>query len=203
MATIRSFPRSAGQFVWPAIVGSVLTAIGIRLLVEVRKCRVAILALSLSAASLILTASLEHGWPISVSEVNKPLAERGCWLVGYVFLLATLLVYARRVLLEIEGLVVLAPMKSKQPKAKPAASRASETLTNHPSPKPTLHLRSDLEPVEKPASGDSQARPQLSWASQRPAATPANSSVSRAEEGSRVLSRTERRRLRREAKMAS
>jgi predicted alpha/beta hydrolase family esterase len=201
--------RAAGLFslsdqvVWPAIAGSVLTAIGIRLLVEVRRCGVAIFALSLSAASLVVTASLEHGWPIKVSEASTPLAERGFWLVGYVFLLATLLLYARHVLLEIEGLVVVAPTKPKRPKTKPVAPRPSETLANNPPPKPALHLRSDLEPVEKPTSANPLARPVPAWTAHQPAAVPANSGASRGEQGNRGLSRAERRRLRREAKMAS
>jgi hypothetical protein len=191
------------QFVWPAIAGSVLTATGMRLLVEVRKCRVAILALSLSAASLILTASLEHGWLIKVSDANKPLAERGFWLVGYVFLLATLLLYARHVLLEIEGLVVVAPTKPKRPKARPVAPRASQSLSDNPSPKPALQLRSDLDPVGKPASANPLARPVPAWTAHPPAAVPTNSDANRSGDGNRGLSRAERRRLRREAKMAS
>lgn len=184
---------------WPAVLGTVLVASGIRLLVEVRKCRLAAIALVASAASFLLAAAVDRAWLEGISDANKPLVERGSWLMGYVFVLAMFLLYARYVLLAIEGLIVVAPARPKRAKAKPAET-SKERAVDSPQ-KSVPQLRTDLDPVEKAASAPRGS--QLNSAPARSAAAPANPSARIEHSNHGSPSRAERRRLRRDAKMAS
>jgi hypothetical protein len=187
------FCSLSDRAVWPAVLGTVLSASGIRLLFEVRKSRLAATALAASAASFLLAAAVDRDWLAEISAANKPLAERGSWLVGYVFLLAMFLLYARHVVLEIEGPVVPAPAKPKRSKAKPPAE---------PHQKPVSQPRTDLDPVEKAIPASASTRLQLATAADRSSAAPASSSSSAQPANHGSLSRAERRRLRREDRMA-
>jgi hypothetical protein len=186
---------------WPAGVALLLTAVAVRLLFEVRRCRLATVALATSASFFLLAWAAECAWFIDVSDVTRPLVHRGSWLVGYVFVLATFLLYARHVMLEIEGLIALAPAKAKRRKTKPPARDKTDSPSAEPSHKPALQLRTDLDAVAKPATASAQRSPAGPVVNKTIAAA-ANPSLSAHELAGRGLSRAERRRLRRDARMA-
>lgn len=188
----------ADSVIWPASVGTLLTAAAIRLFVEVRRCRLAASTLVASAGCFLIAAAVEHDLFVEFTLSNKPLVERGSWLVGYVLVLATFLWYARHVLLEIEGVVALAPAKRRRPKARASSSSRPEKSSTESAPKPSLHLRSDLDPVEKPSVGSGVSSVRMGVHQ----GTSAHSSVSVNEANGRGLSRAERRRMRRDARMA-
>ena len=180
--------------VWPVFVGVTLTAIGIRLLFELRRSPLATLSLAVSAAGFLLAAVIDWNWLVEVSEANKPLAVRGSWLIGYVFLLATFLLYARHVVLEIEGVVVAPRPKRKRAKVKAAAEEAVEGVSAHP-PQKSSTRRSDLDPVERPAPAAGGLYFKID--------SDTSSSARDDKTNHGPLSRADRRKLRREAKMAS
>jgi hypothetical protein len=184
---------------WPAAVGVALALIGVRLLIEVRKCRLAVAALAMVAVLFLLAAMVDGARLIEVSQANKPLVERGSWLVGYVFILAVFLLYSRHVVLEIEGPVAAAPSRPKRSKVKPAVPAASEKRASDPPHKPFGQVRTDLDGVEKAAAAPT--RLQVNTPAAKPHVTPATAADDRANHGS--LSRAERRRLRRDAKRAA
>ena len=189
----------ADSVVWPASVGTVLTAAAIRLFFEVRRSRLAASTLVASAGCFLIAAAVEHDLFVEFTLANKSLVERGSWLVGYVLVLATFLWYARHVLLEIEGVVALVPAKRRRPKAKPGSSGKPEKSSTEPAPKPSLHLRSDLDPVEKPSVGSAVASVRMGV---HQGNRSAQSSAQRHRSSRPGLSRAERRRMRRDARMA-
>jgi hypothetical protein len=190
---------------WTATACTLLGAAGVRVFFEVRRCRLAAATWMLAALAFAAAVCVDRGWPLVISQVDKPLVERGLGLVGYVLVLATFLLYARHVLLEIEGLITMAPKRPKRVKAKTASQSDREQPTSGVPARPAPQLRTDLDPVEKTASPHAATRLQISTASARPIAVQATGSRSAAEQQAahQALSRSERRRLRREAKMAS
>ena len=187
--------------VWPVGTGVVLGAIGLRLLIEVRRSRLSVLALLSSTGSFLLAAAVALEWLPAVPELWRQLVARTSCLVGYVFLLTTLLLYVRHVVFEIEGRVPVKPARPKRKKVKRAAE-TTEKLAVAATPKAASKGRSDLDPVDKsqpatPAAG-SQSKP----AAEKiiaPAAVAGRVDL----DSQGAPSRAERRKLRRESKMAS
>ena len=185
---------------WPVGTGIVLGAIGLRLLVEVRRSRLTVLALMSSVGSFLLATAIGRNWLPAVPDVWQLLAARTSCLVGYVFLLATLLLYVRHVVFEIEGRVNVKSRRPKRQKAKRVVEK-TEKLAVAAMPK-APNGRSDLEPVEKSRPATPAARSQSNPAAEKLAAPAAV--AGRVDPDSRAaLSRAERRKLRRESKMAS
>ena len=151
------------------------------------------------AVLFLLAAMVDGANLIEVSQANKPLVERGSWLVGYVFILAVFLLYSRHVLLEIEGPMAVAPSRPKRSKAKPDVPAASEKRASDPPHKPSAQVRTDLDGVEKAAAAPT--RLQINAPAAKPRVAPATAADDRDNHGS--LSRAERRRLRRDAKRAA
>jgi hypothetical protein len=179
----------AESLVWAGVLALVFTAAGVRLAIEMRKCRPAICALVAAGCCFVIAALVRETRLVEISQANLPLASRGTWLAGYVFVQAAFLLYARHVIAEIEGRAVLAPAKRRKAKARSTAKSGSTTTA-----KPDLHLRTDLDPVEKSPVA-SAAIPMRSTASQRETNSDNQSAA-------RGLSRADRRRLRRDARMA-
>jgi MFS family permease len=178
---------------WPAALATVLSAIAIRLLVEVRRCRLAVAAGIASAVAFLLATAVDHGWLIHASGPLRTPLERGSWLVGYVLTLATFLLYARQVNREIEGLVVVAPPKARRPKAKKSVPVDTAQTRVDPPQKPSPLPRTDLDSLDMPANF-AKTNAAASKHATASAPSPAKGGLS-----DRVLSRGERRRLRREA----
>ena len=179
----------AEGIVWPSVLGIVLILLGIRMFLEIRACRGALATLSLAAVAFLAATSVDLGWVVSLSDESKPLVARGCWLAGYVFMLATFLMYARHVLLEIEG-VIVRRHKAKPHKAK-HSSRANSAAAVDTASTPAPHFRIDLELLPPSSGTNSSPRLQIGG----------NQSTVAASNGlnSRVLSRAERRRMRKES----
>jgi hypothetical protein len=189
----QGFSRRAGSacglaegVLWPSVLAIVLAALGIRMFLEIRACRAALATLSLAAAAFLAAAAVDLGWVISLSDQAKPLIARGCWLAGYVLMLATFLMVARHVLLEIEGVVVRSH-KPKRHKAKHPTASESDSA-----PPPAPHFRIDLE-LLPPSSNAASSSSRSQSGTNKSQATNSN------ELTGRVLSRAERRRLRKEA----
>ncbi len=183
-----------GDVVWAITVGTLVTAAGARLFFELRKCTPAVAGLIAAALAFLATTIAYHGWPVATSPEITPLVARGCWLAGYVLIVTTFLVYSRFVQLEVTGGRVK-PAKGKPPKANAADAPAEPPASR----KPALRLRTDLDPVESPSAAEPADAPSPNVS--KPASAPASSGSQ--QESNRQLSRAERRRMKREARMAS
>jgi uncharacterized membrane protein len=169
--------------VWPATLGLILGLAGLRLLLEIRRSHGAVALWMLAAGLFLLATATDRGWLIHVPQSNRLLVERLCWLAGYMVVLATFLFYARYVGLQIEGKIAVVPTRLKPPRARKKKHRRVdvEEAEAAPARMAPAQVRTDLEPASARAADESSAH--------------GNGQL----EGK--LSKKERRRLRREARM--
>jgi hypothetical protein len=179
----------AESLVWAGILALVFLSAGVRLAFEMRKCRPAVGALVAAGCCFVIAALMHDTRLVEISSANLPLASRGSWLSGYVLVLTSFLLYARHVIAQIEGRAILAPAKPRRAKVRKVGRDASDAAP----PKVELHVRTDLDPVEK-SSAPSAAIPMRSAANSRQATSDGQSAPG--------MSRADRRRLRRDARMA-
>jgi hypothetical protein len=181
------------SIVWPALVAAILAALGIRLKIEVRRCRAAVVALGAATIGFLVAVTVEYGWIVEVSDHARPLVLRGSWLSGYVLMLAAFLLYARHVKREIEGLVAVRTPKTRHAKAKHLRTDLAETTPS--GPHHHSELRTDLDSIAAPTG-----RSHDGHVGSRASSDVSDGSESNEGRHDRSLSRAERRRLRREAR---
>lgn len=186
------------HIVWTATVATLLSLVGLRILFEVRHCRMAIVACLAVAACVFSAATVENSWFVEASPPAALMLVRGCTLSAYVLVVAAFLLYARHVVYEIQGLVAVAPKRRKKHKAASTESADDAETTGK---KPAVRLRTDLDSVEK--SVDKSAERRHAVASSKSVEQSAPSSLNIDETPHRGVSRAERRRMRRDSKMAS
>lgn len=189
--------RVRNDVLWPATVSLVAAAMGLRLFFEIRKCRWAVAALAATGLGFLVAAAAGRDWPTPWTETGKPLLARGSWLAGYVFVLATFLLYARHVQLDVTGSLSVR-VKRRRPAVKSPPGDDNQSEPSEPPAKPALRLRTDLDPVESSSVGAS--RSQAVADSHAPDTARANAAISIPQKSTNHLSKTERRRLRREAR---
>ena len=128
---------------WPAATAVLASAVALRLAIEMRRCGPALTTLGLSLLSFVASAAVYGQWPVIVSEAAAPFWGRGCWLTGYLLILASFFLYGRQVQLEVAGATAVPTRpKRKKPVEQPKDSAAQ------PAPrKMALKLRTDLDPV--------------------------------------------------------
>jgi hypothetical protein len=165
---------------------------------EIRRCVPAMTALVLTSISFGVATAANFGWPVVHSPETLPLWLRGSWLLGYAFLLTTLLLYSRRVQLEVAGAVALpVRAKRKKPASKTADAEDESAGSERPARKASLKLRTDLDPVDSSAPVDADeetvpATPKLALGTKPQAANTSSEQSS----SSKQLSRADRRKLR-------
>lgn len=182
-------------WVWNGSGALLLVAAALRLLVEVRHSRGASAAWTASGIALLLSAAMGLPW-LEAAVAAFPAAARVCWLVGYVFLLATMLLYVRFVRLQIDGVVAL-PKRVRKVRVKPAAADRAESPAK---PRPALQLRTDLDPAPAPMPPSRQPQPA---ATRSEDADDESSTLSVETHSGNGLSRAERRRMRRQTRGAA
>ncbi len=128
-----------GSVWWITVWGAVMSILALRLIMEVRECRMALVGIVSVIALWTAALAIEYGW-LPIHE-NGELIAAGCRLLGQLSLLSAIGVYARHVLLDAEGLLKVRAPKIKKEKPKKAASSSSSSTST----------RSDLS--HKPASG--------------------------------------------------
>jgi hypothetical protein len=148
-----------GSVWWVVPYFFLLGAVGTRLLVDIRHCRLSSIALLTTAgcyALAVATQVLGDGLTRSV------MLEEGAEMVGNVFLLLAMGLHARYVILDAEGLLPARAPKSNRPdlrqSAEPTSSAAADWVSvdaPHPTPRPVLRRRAravepEPEPVPSP-----------------------------------------------------
>jgi hypothetical protein len=183
-----NFSGIAESRLWAISIAIVCGVLAVRLLIEVRHGKLALITLVLATVSYFAGVAIDSPWlPIHLDVPTLPLV-RGLSLAAYVLLLTSLLSYARHVSQEISG-VAPAPRRRKTKRSETSAAAAAS--------KPALHLRTDLEPSGSVATAQSSQRAAASKSD-----SPAGAVAGSVESSGRAMSRAERRRARRQTKMA-
>jgi len=187
-----------GSLWWVMVYGVVLGIVGLRLLAQLKVCRIATVA-SLAAAGAYVTAilvQLELLWPQRGAEAV--MLEEGAEMVGDLLLLLAVTLFARYVIFEAEGRLTERAGKPKA--AKTAAKREKPTQSRATAKRKA----SDLDRLAS-AEDETPSRPQRTKKRRKPAVPQAKDSDddyrldgAHPARGQRKLSKKERKALRRE-----
>ncbi len=197
-----------GDVWWLMPAAIVVGGVGIRLAVEMRRCRLATLTMLLALACWSTATAVHFEWLTLPVGPHAPLAITSAMMAGHALLLMSLLVYARHVVLDAGGKIPSRPRKAKadkKVKAKKQSSDAKKNGADDADAKKSRTLRVDEPHGSKTGSsyGDSsgtggqRAKSTTQWT---------NGSDSGGDDydddddsfGARKLSKAERKRLRRE-----
>lgn len=94
-----------GSFWWVLAYFFLLGSIGSRLLVDMRECRTSVLVLLASAACFVVAVAAQLGLVLPESGERGIMLEEGAEMFGDVFLFLAMLLHARHVVLDAEGLL--------------------------------------------------------------------------------------------------
>ena len=182
------------DIVWPSLIAVLGIGLGVRLAFELKRSVPALLSLVSAALCFAISTAVFWQWPIAVNQMSAPLWGRGTWLLGYVLVLTTFVVYGRQVQMHVAGASAL-PAKRKRKKPAEAPSEPSKPAAPR---KPALKLRTDLDPVEV-----SEPTPSAAKAKETSPATLSTTASNNSGDSQKRLSRADRRRMARETRMAS
>jgi hypothetical protein len=160
-----------GSVWWICAYAVVLGIVGLRLILEMRSCRISTTAFLATAACYVTAVLAQLGWIMPGSGAKGVMLEEGCEMVGNLFLVLSMGLHARYVILVAQGVL---PAPSHRPAEKPAkklAAKSSESDSEDGSKKRWFRRstdkapatrRSDLAPAEKtvaaPAASSAAAR---------------------------------------------
>jgi hypothetical protein len=160
-ALLREFAKQSvreTELVWIGGYLLLVGAVALRLVFEMRQCRSSVVALGLAGATYLAAVTAHFAWlPEQVAEF-RVLIEEGCEMGGSLFLLLSMCLYARYVVLDAKGLIAAQPEKEKQPTAKPRRAlfgRQAKVDAAHASVRPASK-RSDLDAVAVTANDDDE-----------------------------------------------
>lgn len=130
-----------GSIWWVGAYALVLGSIGMRLLLEIRECRGSTTALVLTAACYGTAVLAQLGFVLPDAGAREVMLEEGCEMIGNLFLLLSMTLHARYVILDAQGLVPAKKVKS--PKVeKPAKGEKKAEAEAKPSAEPEVAGRS-------------------------------------------------------------
>ena len=159
-----------GAIWWLIPYGFLLGAVGSRLLVDVRRSRLSVAAMSTAAAGYLIAALIRLGWVMGQTGSKGIMVEEGAEMVGNLFLLLAIGLFARHVILDAEGLLPRREpneedeaedeLEEEVEEEEEEVSRSAKTWDRvdppHSTPKPARKRRSSLpqrESVPSPAGG--------------------------------------------------
>jgi hypothetical protein len=144
---------------WMALAGLPLAWIFIRVLLDIRDCRIAAALSAGAAACYGISAASFLGYGPDVEARVRPLITAASLLLGHWLLFTAIVANARFVVLDAQGLITV----RRRPKAKRAESAGGKAAVNRPvvstatssSAKPTVSIsRETLQPVKTPADSN-------------------------------------------------
>lgn len=122
-----------GSIWWIGAYGLVLTVVGVRLMLDMRECRTSTTALGLTAvcylAAVLAVLNVERGWLPQLPATYAAMLKEGLELVGNLFLLTSMLVHARYVILESQGEITPRAAKPKKEKPKVVKNESAKSET--------------------------------------------------------------------------
>jgi hypothetical protein len=167
-----------------SVLAVMLCGFAVRLLVEMWRCRAACSALACAAGLLTASVAIQVEWIAVDNVMRQTMLASGLQMLGHLGLLAALMLYARHVILDVEGLLPIRvkKVKVKKPKAakkpaRPVAEDSDKPAVDPPQKvnKPHVPAKTDLEPATAPAAVHRHAaatKPPVASPA-RPAPTPA------------------------------
>jgi hypothetical protein len=165
----------------------VLSAVALRILLEVRSCATAIFSLFLAAGFYVTTSLVRMDLVPLPCELVGLMLQSSCLMLGHLFVSLSVIVYCRRVYCESQG--GRPPTQERQ-----AAPRRKRKTT-------TRRSASRKDPEAQPVRIDSAHDQSAGRAGgKKPASTEAPTQTGATEEAPRKLSKSERRRLRKQAR---
>lgn len=158
-----------GSMWWICAYALLLGIVGLRLILEMRTCRVSTTALLACAGCYVAAVLAQLGWIMPGSGAKGVMLEEGCEMVGNLFLVVSMGLHARYAILVAQGVI---PAPSHRPAEKPAKKGAKadqaaapkkgwfrRSTDQAPAPTPAATTkRSDLAAVEKTAPSTSSAK---------------------------------------------
>jgi hypothetical protein len=172
---------------------AVLLTATLRLWFEVRRSRASLVAWITTCCCLLSAIVAGSGWLSSIEPVYLAVLGSVAQLVAVTALLFTLAFYERFLLLEVEGRLQQRVRREKKPRKAPAATEPDQAEQPNRA-KPPAALRTDLEPVNK----EKPAAPAAKEPVAAPAPKPKLQWESTASPPAQQLSRTDRKKLKRE-----
>ncbi len=137
------------QLVWVASIALMAGAVGGRLIIEMRSCRLASLMLLISLAGLATVGATQLGWLWSDASVFRVMAISGLTMGAHIALLMAILLYARFVYRDASGQVPV--RRTRKRKAK---SRQSAVGVEDDDQKETTATRSRRAKVSRQSGGE-------------------------------------------------
>jgi len=132
IGTTKQIGFGDGSIWWISAYGLVLTVVGIRLMLDMRECRTSTTALGFTAVcyltAVLIVLNVERQW---LPQANLPttytvMLKEGLELLGNLFLLTSMLVHARYVILESQGEITPRAVKPKKEKPKVPKTESSK-----------------------------------------------------------------------------
>jgi len=132
IGTTKQIGFGDGSIWWIGAYGLVLTVVGIRLMLDMRECRTSTTALGFTAVcyltAVLIVLNVERQW---LPQANLPttytvMLKEGLELLGNLFLLTSMLIHARYVILESQGEITPRAVKPKKEKTKVVKSESTK-----------------------------------------------------------------------------
>ena len=208
--------RVAEHYSFWCVLGVIATYLTVRLVLETRRSSLTLGTLVFAAISLALPSLLRSSLISFELPAHAVMFRVGFQLLGYLLLLVGTMLFARHVLLDVEGKLPerkpkkakppkvkkAKPEKRKSPEAETAAATARAVVDPPQRPKPHIGTRTDLDSKPRPAP---VPRPTFVPSKPIPPVSSQEDDEDEDDDNStdlRNLSRAERKRLKREAKLA-
>jgi hypothetical protein len=112
-----------GSIWWVSAYGLIFAALGTRLLLEMRGCRLSSTVLMVAIGCFTVAVAVKIGFVTMVHGPYAVMAEEGCEMVGDVLLLMAMLVHARYTILDAQGAIAAKGKRAAKAKTEKAASK--------------------------------------------------------------------------------
>ena len=198
---------SAAQL-WGLVAGITAGILLIRMLLEVRRAKLAVATLLAAAGCLAGVTVCQQGWIPLEPGIQATMIQTAMRMVGHLLLALALILYARHVVRDAAGLVPLRKRKPARKKAARSDREKSADAATHVDPpqtsKPHFSAASDLKsahsnpPESRIATTQSTRQPAVAAKSASPATFSREEQEAQAE--TRGMTRAERKKLRRQMK---
>jgi hypothetical protein len=132
-----------GSILWIGSAVSLIGVVALALTMDMRSCRTAVTSMVLSAVAYAVTIAGHFELVVAVPSVLLTTASAMC---GHLFLLASMTLFARHVILDAEGLLPEPPPKKQKKKA--ANNKSTESKSKKKKAATRTKERSDLESIQ-------------------------------------------------------
>ncbi|MBI2826266.1 MAG: hypothetical protein HYX69_16415 [Planctomycetia bacterium] len=145
-----------GEILWIGIYGLLIGGVGLRLLFEMRDCRLSTAVLVAAAAAFAVALAAHLARLPAVEGEHRVMVEEGCEMAGSLLLLLSMCLHVRYVNMDAQGLLAARPRKESTSKGRRSLwGRKAAVDPPHASVRPSAK-RSDLSSVESDDEEDDE-----------------------------------------------